>query len=81
MCTMIESQSLEVHVTLAQSILHQCIQQPQLQNELYCHLIKQTSRHPVQNRSTVQVYKLLSEKGASFLHLFRGEGHVLVILR
>ncbi|XP_053395925.1 pleckstrin homology domain-containing family H member 1-like [Mercenaria mercenaria] len=54
MCTMIESHSLEVHVSLAQSILHQCIQQPQLQNELYCQLIKQTSRHPVQNRSTVQ---------------------------
>ncbi|KAL4238975.1 Pleckstrin y domain-containing H member 2 [Mactra antiquata] len=54
LCTMIESHSLEVHVTLAQSIFHQCILQPQLQNELYCQLIKQTSRHPVQNRSTVQ---------------------------
>ncbi|XP_052769794.1 pleckstrin homology domain-containing family H member 1-like isoform X1 [Mya arenaria] len=54
MCTVIESPSLDVHVHLAQSILQQCIHQPQLQNELYCQLIKQTSRHPVQNRSTVQ---------------------------
>ena len=57
MSTMIESHCLDVHVTLAQSILHQCIEEPQLQNELYCQLIKQTSRHPIQNRSTVQVGK------------------------
>ncbi|KAK3597816.1 hypothetical protein CHS0354_029375 [Potamilus streckersoni] len=54
MTTLIESQNVEFHVNLAQSALQMCVEHPELQNELYCQLIKQTSRHPVQNRSAVQ---------------------------
>ncbi|XP_052276494.1 pleckstrin homology domain-containing family H member 1-like isoform X1 [Dreissena polymorpha] len=68
MCTLIDSQSLAVHVNLAQSILHQCIQQPQLQNELFCQLIKQTSRHPVQTRSTVQNLLLCGKQSWYLCH-------------
>ena len=55
MSSMIESHTLELHVHMAQTILQRCILDPPLQNELFCHLIKQTSRHPIQTRSTVQV--------------------------
>ncbi|XP_071081218.1 pleckstrin homology domain-containing family H member 1-like isoform X1 [Haliotis cracherodii] len=52
--TVIESPSLEFHVTLAQSILHSCLEHPELQNELYCQLIKQTSRHPGHHKTAMQ---------------------------
>lgn len=66
-CTVIESPSLDFHVTLAQSILHTCLQHPELQNELYCQLIKQTSRHPVQHKTTVQVSNLLIKRTSKFV--------------
>ena len=55
MASLIEGHTLELHVHMAQTILQRCILDPPLQNELFCHLIKQTSRHPIQTRSTVQV--------------------------
>ena len=51
----IDSTQLDYHVALAQSITEQCMQQSELQNELYCQLIKQTSRHPAQHKSGMQV--------------------------
>ncbi|XP_041353761.1 pleckstrin homology domain-containing family H member 2-like isoform X2 [Gigantopelta aegis] len=52
--TVIESPSLDYHVSLAQSILSTCLEHPELQNELYCQLIKQTSRHPGHHKTAVQ---------------------------
>ncbi|CAE1254937.1 Uncharacterized protein CG43867,Pleckstrin homology domain-containing family H member 1,Pleckstrin homology domain-containing family H member 2 [Acanthosepion pharaonis] len=46
----IDTRSLDYHVSLAQTILGLCIDHPQLQNELYCQLVRQTSRHPVQSK-------------------------------
>ena len=40
---------------LAQRLLAQCLEHQELQNELYCQLIKQTSRHPSQPKTAVQV--------------------------
>ena len=51
----IDSPQIDYHVSLAQSILDTCLQQPELQNELYCQLIKQTSRHPPLHKSGIQV--------------------------
>ncbi|KAJ8308071.1 hypothetical protein KUTeg_012945 [Tegillarca granosa] len=52
--TAVESSCLEFHVNLVQTILDQCVKHPELQNELYCQLIKQTSQHPVQHKTAVQ---------------------------
>ena len=51
----IDSLQIDYHVLLAQNILDTCLQQMELQNELYCQLIKQTSRHPPQHKTGVQV--------------------------
>ncbi|KAL8624370.1 hypothetical protein ACOMHN_012770 [Nucella lapillus] len=66
MNTPIESPSLEFHVGLAQGLLSQCLEHPELQNELYCQLIKQTSRHPSQPKTAVQSL-LLCGKHSWFL--------------
>uniref|UniRef100_A0A0L8GJ61 MyTH4 domain-containing protein n=1 Tax=Octopus bimaculoides TaxID=37653 RepID=A0A0L8GJ61_OCTBM len=50
MATQFDTRALDYHVTLAQTILGLCIDHPQLQNELFCQLIRQTSRHPVQSK-------------------------------
>jgi hypothetical protein len=42
------------HVTMAQATLAECLQNPELQNEFFCQLIRQTSRHPHQPRSGMQ---------------------------
>ena len=51
----IESSNIDYHVTLAQSVLGTCQRTHELQNELYCQLIKQTSPYPAQSKSGVQV--------------------------
>ncbi len=51
----IESPQLDQHVSLAQSVLEMCLTHPELQNELFAQLIRQTSRHPPQHKSAVQV--------------------------
>ena len=51
----IDSPQIDYHVSLAQNILEVCLQHSELQNEIYCQLIKQTSRHPPQHKSGVQV--------------------------
>ena len=62
MNTAIESPSVEFHVHLAQSLLRQCLEHQELQNELYCQLIKQTSRHPTQPKTAVQVRQRSSHR-------------------
>lgn len=39
-----EQSAIEYHVTLAQNILQLCLDQTELQSELICTLVKQTSR-------------------------------------
>uniref|UniRef100_A0A3P8UK39 Pleckstrin homology, MyTH4 and FERM domain containing H2 n=1 Tax=Cynoglossus semilaevis TaxID=244447 RepID=A0A3P8UK39_CYNSE len=40
----IDAPAIDYHVSLAQSALQVCLAHPELQNELFCQLIKQTSR-------------------------------------
>ena len=40
-----EEAAIDYHVSLAQNALQTCLDNPELQNEVYCQLIKQTSKH------------------------------------
>lgn len=40
-----EEGAIDYHVSLAQNALQTCLDNPELQNEVYCQLIKQTSKH------------------------------------
>lgn len=51
----VEAASVDYHVSLAQTALQVCLVHPELQSELYCQLIKQTSCHPPQGHSLLQV--------------------------
>ena len=57
----LNSAGIDYHVVLAQNALHHCLEVPELQPELLCILIKQTSRH-VGARHGVQVRKTPSIK-------------------
>lgn len=50
----VEAPSIDYHVTLAQTALQVCLTHSELQNEIYCQLVKQTSRE-AQNHSVIQV--------------------------
>jgi hypothetical protein len=65
MTTPIDSQHTEFHVNLAQSILDICLQHTPLQDELFCLLIKQTSRHPSHRKSGVRLLFLVNDYGLS----------------
>ncbi|KAK9307011.1 hypothetical protein QLX08_002604 [Tetragonisca angustula] len=56
MSVAVEQAGIDYHVVLAQNALQQCIDQPELQSEFVCALVKQTSRH-TQHRLGVQVKK------------------------
>lgn len=51
----VESAGIDYHVVLAQNALQQCLDQWELQAELLCALVKQTSRH-TQSKLGVQVF-------------------------
>ncbi|XP_043591087.1 uncharacterized protein CG43867 isoform X9 [Bombus pyrosoma] len=53
MSVAVEQAGIDYHVVLAQNALQQCIDQPELQSEFICALVKQTSRH-TQHRLGVQ---------------------------
>ncbi|XP_043480964.1 uncharacterized protein CG43867 isoform X3 [Leptopilina heterotoma] len=53
MSVAVEQAGIDYHVVLAQNALQQCLDQPELQSEFICALVKQTSRH-VQQRLGVQ---------------------------
>ena len=40
-----EEAAIDYHVSLAQNALQKCLDHPELQNEFYCQLTKQTSKH------------------------------------
>ena len=50
-----ESPSIDYHTSLAQNALQVCLTHPELQNEMYCQLIKQTHRRTPNNYSLTQV--------------------------
>ncbi|XP_035206715.1 uncharacterized protein CG43867-like isoform X2 [Stegodyphus dumicola] len=51
----LDTSGIEYHVALAQNALLQCLIYPELQNELFCQLIKQTSRHCYQRIGVQQL--------------------------
>ncbi|ETN62339.1 plekhh1 [Anopheles darlingi] len=60
--------SIDYHVVLAQNALQQCLDMPELQSELICALIKQTSRHTGQKLGVgVQVNKKLAKPARQLL--------------
>nr|DBA27194.1 TPA: hypothetical protein GDO54_011362 [Pyxicephalus adspersus] len=57
----IDSPAIDYHVSLAQSALQVCLTHPELQNEIYCQLIKQTRHRQPQNQpSPIQGWQLLA---------------------
>lgn len=54
---------IDYHVVLAQNALQQCLDMPELQSELICSLIRQTSKHTGQKLGVgVQVNKRLGKQ-------------------
>ncbi|CAH1262661.1 PLEKHH1 [Branchiostoma lanceolatum] len=69
----LDSPAIDYHVTLAQNALQVCLTHPELQNEIYCQLIKQTSRRPqFPQQASIQCWQLLSMCIPLFLpkHMF-----------
>jgi len=56
----VQAPGIEYHVGLAQNILQQCLDMTELQNELLCGLVKQTSRH-THHKGGVQVNRTASK--------------------
>ena len=57
---LMDSSGIDYHVVLCQNALQQCLTYPELQAELFCGLIKQTSKH-LQAKPGVQVTKTLNK--------------------
>uniref|UniRef100_A0A8C6TDV3 Pleckstrin homology domain containing, family H (with MyTH4 domain) member 1 n=1 Tax=Neogobius melanostomus TaxID=47308 RepID=A0A8C6TDV3_9GOBI len=64
---LVESPSVDYHTSLAQNALQVCLSHSELQNEIYCQLIKQTNRRTPHNYSLTQCWQLLSLCVALFL--------------
>ncbi|XP_060687379.1 pleckstrin homology domain-containing family H member 2 [Hemiscyllium ocellatum] len=47
----IDAPAIDYHVSLAQSVLQVCLTHKELQNEIYCQIIKQTRKRQTQNQS------------------------------
>lgn len=63
MSVAVNQPGVDYHVVLAQNALQQCLDMPELQAELICALIKQTSRHTGQKLGAgVQVNKRLGKQ-------------------
>ncbi|XP_066492806.1 pleckstrin homology domain-containing family H member 1 [Tiliqua scincoides] len=62
----VEASSIDYHVSLAQTALQVCLTHSELQNEIYCQLIKQTNRQ-AQNHSVIQCWQLLALCAPLFL--------------
>uniref|UniRef100_A0A8D0BSE3 Pleckstrin homology, MyTH4 and FERM domain containing H1 n=1 Tax=Salvator merianae TaxID=96440 RepID=A0A8D0BSE3_SALMN len=72
----VEASSIDYHVTLAQTAVQVCLTHSELQNEIYCQLVKQTSRE-CQNHSVIQCWQLL----ALCVPLFLPQQHFLWYLK
>ncbi|XP_036449275.1 LOW QUALITY PROTEIN: pleckstrin homology domain-containing family H member 1 [Colossoma macropomum] len=64
---LVEAPSIDYHTSLAQSALQVCLTHTELQNEMYCQLIKQTNCRTPSNYSLTQCWQLLSVCVALFL--------------
>ncbi|XP_047201927.1 pleckstrin homology domain-containing family H member 1 isoform X1 [Girardinichthys multiradiatus] len=64
---LVESPSVDYHTSLAQNALQVCLTHPELQNEMYCQLMKQTNHRTPHNYSLTQCWQLLSLCVALFL--------------
>ncbi|XP_054652692.1 pleckstrin homology domain-containing family H member 1 isoform X2 [Dunckerocampus dactyliophorus] len=64
---LVESPSVDYHTSLAQNAVQVCLAHPELHNEMYCQLIKQTNRRTPHNYSLTQCWQLLSLCVALFL--------------
>ena len=63
MSVAVNQPGIDYHVVLAQNALQHCLDMPELQSEMICILIKQTSRHTGQKLSVgVQVNKKLGKQ-------------------
>ncbi|XP_017852131.1 uncharacterized protein CG43867 isoform X3 [Drosophila busckii] len=68
MSVAVNQPGIDYHVVLAQNALQQCLDMPELQTEMICILIKQTSRHLGQKLSVgVQVNKKLGKQTRQLL--------------
>ncbi|KAJ8359681.1 hypothetical protein SKAU_G00162060 [Synaphobranchus kaupii] len=57
----IDAPAIDYHVSLAQSALQVCLTHPELQNEIYCQLVKQTrKRQPQAQAGPLQGWQLLA---------------------
>ncbi|NXQ93669.1 PKHH1 protein, partial [Sagittarius serpentarius] len=63
----VEASSIDYHVSLAQTALQVCLTHTELQNEIYCQLVKQTSCRQPQNHSVLQCWQLLALCAPLFL--------------
>ncbi|NXR29932.1 PKHH1 protein, partial [Zosterops hypoxanthus] len=63
----VEASSIDYHVSLAQTALQVCLTHTELQNEIYCQLVKQTSCRQPQNHSVIQCWQLLALCAPLFL--------------
>ncbi|NXD07879.1 PKHH1 protein, partial [Nothocercus nigrocapillus] len=63
----VEAPSVDYHVSLAQTALQVCLTHTELQNEVYCQLVKQTSCRRPQNHSVIQCWQLLALCAPLFL--------------
>ncbi|XP_010210496.1 PREDICTED: pleckstrin homology domain-containing family H member 1 [Tinamus guttatus] len=63
----VEAPSIDYHVSLAQTALQVCLTHTELQNEIYCQLVKQTSCRRPQNHSVIQCWQLLALCAPLFL--------------
>ncbi|KAM6171024.1 pleckstrin homology domain-containing family H member 1 [Erethizon dorsatum] len=63
----VEAASVDYHVSLAQTVLQVCLVHPELQSEIYCQLMKQTSCRPPQKYSLMQCWQLLALCAPLFL--------------
>ncbi|XP_069773279.1 pleckstrin homology domain-containing family H member 1 isoform X2 [Narcine bancroftii] len=64
---LVEVPSIDYHVSLAQNALQVCLTHTELQNEIYCQFIKQTSNRQPHNFSVIQCWQLLALCVALFL--------------
>ncbi|XP_078262285.1 pleckstrin homology domain-containing family H member 1 isoform X2 [Rhinoraja longicauda] len=64
---LVEAPSIDYHVSLAQNALQVCLTHTELQNEIYCQFIKQTSNRQPHNFSLIQCWQLMALCVALFL--------------
>uniref|UniRef100_A0A673YSU9 Pleckstrin homology domain containing, family H (with MyTH4 domain) member 1 n=1 Tax=Salmo trutta TaxID=8032 RepID=A0A673YSU9_SALTR len=78
---LVEAPSIDYHMSLAQNALQVCLTHPELQNEMYCQLIKQTNCRTPHNSSLTQPGPECWQLLAVCVALFLPQQHFLWYLR